>query len=182
MPPEETVALVDRDGAVVGSAPRSRMRRENLLHAATAVVVRDPGGRVYVHRRSPDKDWWPSAHDAASGGVLLAGEEPEAAALREIGEELGITGVTLRPLASAHYEDATVRCFTHCFETTYDGVVTHADGEVVWGEWVTLTELGDRLRDPAWTFVPDTRALLRRLSEAGFADYGMLGEVPGSVA
>jgi 8-oxo-dGTP pyrophosphatase MutT (NUDIX family) len=182
MPPEETVALVDPGGAVVGSAPRSRLRRENLLHAATAVVVRDPGGRVYVHRRSPDKDWWPSAHDAASGGVLLAGEEPGPAALREIGEELGITGVTLRPLLSAHYEDATVRCFTHCFETTYDGVVTHADGEVVWGEWVTLAELGDRLRDPAWTFVPDTRALLRRLSEAGFADYGMLGEVPGGGA
>jgi len=182
MPPEETVALVDHDGTVVGSAPRSRMRRENLLHAATAVVVRDPGGRVYVHRRSPDKDWWPSAHDAASGGVLLAGEEPEPAALREIGEELGIAGVSLRPLLSAHYEDATVRCFTHCFETTYDGVVTHADGEVVWGEWVTLTELGDRLRDPAWTFVPDTRALLRRLSEAGVADYAALGVVPAGGA
>ncbi len=170
MPPEETVALVAHDGTVVGSAPRSRMRRENLLHAATAVVVRDPGGRVYVHRRSPDKDWWPSAHDAASGGVLLAGEE------------LGISGATLRPLLSAHYEDATVRCFTHCFETTYDGVVTHADGEVVWGEWVTLAELGRRLRDPAWTFVPDTRALLRRLSVAAFADYGMLGEVSGGGA
>ena len=179
---EETVALVDRDGVVVGSAPRSRMRRENLLHAATAVLVRDPDGRIYVHRRSPDKDWWPSAYDAGSGGVLQAGEEPAAAAAREIAEELGVTGVALRPLLAAHYEDETVRCFTHCFDTTYDGVVTHHDGEVVWGEWTTLDELGDRLRNPALTFVPDTRALLRRLSREGVADYGTLGDVPGGEA
>ena len=38
----EIVALVDRTGAVVGSAERSVVRRENLLHAATAVLVRDP--------------------------------------------------------------------------------------------------------------------------------------------
>ena len=172
------MALVDRDGVVVGSAPRSRMRRENLLHAATAVVVRDSAGRIYLHRRSPDKDWWPSAHDAASGGVLQDGEDPPAAAARELEEELGIAGAELRPLLSAHYEDETVRCFTHCFETTYDGEVTHRDGEVVWGDWTTLPELGGLLRDPAWTFVPDTRALLRRLSRTGAGDYARLGDVP----
>ena len=48
----------------------------------------------------------------------------------------------------------------HCFETTWDGPVTHADGEVVWGAWMTLEELDGRLADPAWPFVPDTRALL----------------------
>jgi isopentenyldiphosphate isomerase len=50
------VALVDRSGAVLGSAERSVVRRDNLMHSATAVLVRDPEGRIYVHRRSPDKD------------------------------------------------------------------------------------------------------------------------------
>ena len=177
-PAEEIVSLVDRDGTVVGSAPRWRMRRDNLPHAATGVVVRDHARRIYVHRRSPIKDWWPSAHDAASGGVLQHGEEPAASAARELEEELGIAGVPLRLLSAAFYEDDTVRCFTHCFEASYDGVVTHRDGEVVWGTWMTLPELGDRLRDPAWTCVPDTRALLRRLSQEGVADYGDLGVVP----
>jgi len=175
--PEEIVALVNRDGEVLDSTPRSTMRRENLLHAATAVVVRDSEGRIYVHRRSPDKDWYPSAHDAASGGVLQHGEEPVASALREIAEELGIVDTELRPLLSEVYEDETVRCFTHCFETAYDGVVTHKDGEVVWGVWTTLPELGARLRDPAWPFVPDTRALLTRLSRDSTGDYGLLGDI-----
>ena len=173
--PEELVCLVDRAGSVVGRAARSRVRRENLLHAATGVLVRHPDGRIYVHRRAPDKDWAPSFHDAAAGGVLQDGEEPYAAATRELAEELGVTGVELRPLPANLYEDETTRCFEHFFETTYDGVVTHADGEVVWGGWMTLPDLGRLLGRADWPFVPDTRALLTRLCHEGVGDYAALG-------
>jgi len=170
----EIVALVDRTGAVLGSAERSVVRRENLLHAATAVLVRDPEGRIYVHRRSPDKDWAPSHHDAAAGGVMAYGEQPAASAARELAEELGVTGADLRPLGLNVYEDDTTRCVEHCYETTWSGPVRHADGEVVWGAWMTLGELAERLLDPAWPFVPDTRALLARLASDGVGDYADL--------
>jgi SAM-dependent methyltransferase len=71
---DEQVSLVDEDGAVVGVAPRSAVRRDNLLHAATAVLVRHPDRRIYVSRRSPDKDWSPSTFDAAAGGIVQHGE------------------------------------------------------------------------------------------------------------
>jgi len=170
----ETVALVDRSGTVVGSAERSVVRRDNLLHAATAVLVRDPAGRIYVHRRAPDKDWAPGCHDAAAGGVLTDGEEPVASAHRELAEELGIAGAELRPLGLSVFEDDTTRCVEHCFETTWDGPVEHADGEVVWGTWMTLPELAEHLADPAWPFVPDTRALLARLAAERVGDYADL--------
>lgn len=173
--PEEIVALVDETGAVVGHAPRGQVRRENLRHASTAVLVRDPRGRIYVHRRAPDKDWAPSAHDAAAGGILLAGEEPHASAVRELAEELGISSTELRPLGLSVYEDDTTRVVEHCFEASYDGVVTHADGEVVWGEWMTLPRLGRFLEDPEWPFVPDTRLLLTRLCRDNVGDYALLG-------
>lgn len=172
---EEIVSLVDRRGVVVGNAPRSRVRRENLLHAATAVLVRHPDGRIYVHRRADDKDWAPSCHDAAAGGVLQHGEDPPDSAVRELAEELGITGVELRRLPTSLYEDDTTRCYEHCFEATYDGVVTHADGEVVWGTWMTLPELGRLLRTKQWPFVPDTHTLLTRLCREGVGDYAALG-------
>ena len=170
----EIVTLVDRSGAVVGSAERSVVRRDNLLHAATAVLVRDTAGRVYVHRRSPAKDWAPGRHDAAAGGVMAYGEQPVAAAHRELAEELGIVGATLTPLGVSLVEDATTRCVEHCFETTWDGPVSWADGEVVWGAWMTLAELDERLADPAWPFVPDTRLLLTRLARDGVGDYPAL--------
>lgn len=170
----EIVALVDHSGAVVGHAERSVVRRDNLLHAATAVLVRDGEGRIYVHRRSPDKDWAPGAHDAAAGGVVGHGEDPTACAQRELTEELGITGAELRSLDTHLYEDDTTRCFEHCFETTWTGQVRHADGEVVWGDWMTLAELDDQLADESWSFVPDTRALLRRLAVEGVDGYARL--------
>lgn len=170
----EIVALVDRSGAVTGEAERSVVRRDNLLHAATAVLVRDPAGRIYVHRRSPDKDWAPSRHDAAAGGIIGSGEQPAPAAARELAEELGVTGADLRALGLNVYEDDTTRCVEHCFETTWDGPVRHADGEVVWGAWMTLDELDAHLADPAWPFVPDTRALLARLARDGVGDYARL--------
>jgi 8-oxo-dGTP pyrophosphatase MutT (NUDIX family) len=170
----EIVALVDRDGTVLGPAERSVVRRDNLMHACTAVLVRDSHGRIYVHRRSDDKDWAPGHHDAAAGGVLTFGEDPLGAARRELAEELGITGADLRPLGLAVYEDETTRCVKHCFETTWDGEVRHADGEVVWGAWMTLPELDAHLADEAWLFVPDTRALLGRLAREGVGDYRLL--------
>jgi isopentenyldiphosphate isomerase len=171
---EEVVALVDRTGAVVGRAPRSVVRRDNLMHSATGVLVRDDEGRIYVHRRSPDKDWAPGAHDAAAGGVLQVGEQPEPSALRELAEELGIEGAELRPLGMSMFEDDTTRCVEHVFETTWAGPVRHADGEVVWGAWLTLAELDALLVDPDWPFVPDTRALLARLARDGVGDYAAL--------
>lgn len=179
---DEIVALVDRAGTVVGSAPRRMVRRDNLFHAATAVLVRHPDGRIYVHRRSAEKDWQPSAYDAAAGGVLQDGEDPVASAHRELEEELGIVGVNLRQLGLSVYEDDSTRCVEHCFETTYDGVVTHADGEVVWGGWMPLGDLGARLADPAWRFVPDTRALLARLARDRVGDYADLGRHVRTVA
>lgn len=173
--PQEEVALIERDGRVVGSAPRAVVRRDNLLHASTAVLVRDGAGRIYVHRRADDKDWAPGHHDCCAGGVLRVGEEPEPSARRELGEELGITGpVDLVPLGHNLYEDDQTRCRESVFEVVWEGEITHADHEVAWGTWMGLAQLGRLLRDPDWPFVPDTRQLLQRLAEDGVRDYAAL--------
>ena len=170
----EVVALVDPVGNVIGSAPRDVVRRDNLRHAATAVLVRNSTGQIYLHRRSQTKDWAPGFHDCAAGGLLQHGELPAAAAARELAEELGITGTPLRELGTSLYEDDATRCFAHCYETSWDGSLTHTDDEVVWGEWVTLQRLEELLRRPGFLFVPDTRQLLAQLAIEGVADYAAL--------
>jgi 8-oxo-dGTP pyrophosphatase MutT (NUDIX family) len=159
---EEQVAIVDDSGRVVGSAPRSVMRRDNLPHVVVAVLVRDPAGRVYVHRRTDTKDVFPGMHDAFAAGCLQYGEQPAAAAAREVAEELGVVGVPLEPLLEMSYEDASTRQRCYLFTTTYAGEITHQPEEVAWGGWMTPAELQDRLADPDWPFVPDGRELLDR--------------------
>ena len=171
---QEQVQLVDADGRPSGSAPRARMRGENLLHAATAVLLRDPEGRVYVHRRTDVKDWAPGHWDAAAGGVVAAGEDPLACAERELAEELGVSGVALHPLLTHLYEDETVRCFEHVYDARWAGPVRHQPEEVAEGRWATLDELRALLADPGRPFVPDTRQLLGLLAERGIGDYGRL--------
>ncbi|HEY8664717.1 MAG TPA: NUDIX domain-containing protein [Propionibacteriaceae bacterium] len=150
----------DPDGGVVGTAPRDVMRAENLPHGATAVLVRRSTGEIYVHRRADTKDLWPGRHDCAVGGVLQAGEDPDEAAVRELAEELGIEGAVLTPLVRRWYSDADTCYFAYAYVTTWDGAVRFADGEVADGWWEEPSVLYDRLQDPSWPFVPDTRALL----------------------
>src|SRR5699024_8006105 len=156
-------------------APRSRVRRQNLRHTATAVLVRHPDGRIYCHRRTDTKDWAPGHWDAAAGGVLRAGEDPLVSAQRELAEELGIGGVALTAVGTHLYEDDTTRCFEHIYQVTWSGPLHHQPEEVAEGGWLTMPELAELVADPSRPFVPDTRQLLRLLGDRGVGDYAVLG-------
>ncbi|WP_370613976.1 NUDIX domain-containing protein [Mumia qirimensis] len=157
---DEIVALYGDDGQPVGEAPRSRVRAQNLHHAATAVVVLDPADRVYVHRRTDTKDVFPGIYDVCAGGVLLAGEDPYDGAVREVAEELGVTGVELGPIFTGRYADAhtSYTAFGYVVEA-WTGPIRWQPEEVAWGDWVDLADLVVRLNDPDWPLVPDSRAL-----------------------
>lgn len=156
---EEVVALYDAGGRPDGTAPRSVMRAQNLHHAATAVIVRDPWGRIYVHRRTHTKDVYPSRWDFAAGGVLLAAEDPVEGARRELAEELGVTS-ELVPLGEADYTDAHTSYHAFLFLTTWDGPITPQPEEVAYGAWLSVEHLLERIADPEIEFMPDTVALL----------------------
>jgi 8-oxo-dGTP pyrophosphatase MutT (NUDIX family) len=166
---DERVALYaegDLSGRVVGVAPRSEVRARNLPHAATAVLLRDAAGRVYVHRRTDTKDIYPGMHDVWAGGVVLAGEDPDVAAARELAEELGVHDCPLTPLLRYWYADEHTSYLAFVYEAHYDpdrnGPIVHQPTEVVAGFWLTWDELQTRLADPTWPFVPDGRASLQQ--------------------
>lgn len=168
VPNDELIARYDESGAVLGVVTRSRMRAEGLWHAATAVLVRSSDGeRVYVHRRSPDKDVYPGMWDCWAGGVVAAGESPDEGARRELAEELGVTGVPPRPVFGFRYERGTVRYHGFAYEVAWDGPVVHQESEIVAGEWMALDRLRARLADPDWPFVPDGRVAIEEWFRRG---------------
>jgi 8-oxo-dGTP pyrophosphatase MutT (NUDIX family) len=164
---DETVAVFDSTGTVIGAAPRSQVYADGLWHGSAGVLVRSGDGRIYVHRRTTTKAVFAAMHDCLAGGVIDPGETPVQTALREVSEELGITGVTLQPLASRAWDGQwagrPMRCHLFAFGLRWDGPIRHQPEEIAAGWWWTDDELREHLADPAWPFVPDTRVLIPNL-------------------
>lgn len=165
---DEIVAVFDAAGAAVGSAPRSQVYADGLWHAGCGVLVRSRDGeRIYVHRRSARKRVFAGMHDCLAGGVMDPGETAEQTATRELAEELGVTGVPLRPLGRASWDGTwagkPLRCHLFAFEIRHDGPLHHQPEEIVAGWWWTDAQLRARLADPRWAFVPDTRVLIPQI-------------------
>jgi len=153
----ELVEIVDLDERVVEIVSRAEMRRRNLAHRATYVMVFDSHGALLAHQRASWKDIWPSRWDLAFGGVCAVGEAWADAASRELVEEAGVVA-PLRELSNVVFESDETRVVGRLYETTHDGPFEFADGEVVDHCWVTLTDLD------SWTtthqLCDDTRAIV----------------------
>ena len=157
---DEIVTIVDRENNVVGAMPRREMRTGRLPHRATYVLVFNSRGELYVQKRTRTKDVFPGYYDAATGGVVLAGESYEEGAVRELGEELGIHGVPLTPLFDFYYEDEHIRVWGKAFSCDYDGEVVLEKEEVESGAFLKVEEMLRLVESEPFT--PDSIYVLRR--------------------
>ncbi len=160
---DELVDVVDGDDRVVGRATRAEMRRDNLLHRAVYVVVRDSSGRVFVHRRTTSKDVYPGYWDVTIGGVVAAGEDYDTAARRELGEEIGVVSETLSRLFPVRYRDASTQLVGMAYLACHDGPLTLQAEEIAFGDFVAVSEAERIMRDERCC--PDGAAVLRRYLE-----------------
>jgi isopentenyldiphosphate isomerase/intracellular septation protein A len=88
---EEWFDLVDAEGHVRGRAPRSACHaQKGLLHPVVHMHVLNDQDRLYLQKRSAQKQIQPGKWDTAVGGHVLSGESVESALKREAEEELGL--------------------------------------------------------------------------------------------
>ncbi|MEU7298212.1 NUDIX domain-containing protein [Streptomyces exfoliatus] len=155
-PAEEILDVVDENDEVVGQAPRGETYAAGLIHRCAFVLVRDAGGRVFVHRRTPTKLVFPSLYDMFVGGVVGAGESYDDAALREAEEELGVSGLPRpTPLFRFLYRspEGVARWWSAVYEVRCELPVRPQVEEVAWHGFLTDEELAGRLEE--WEWVPD---------------------------
>ncbi len=87
--PEEILDLVDADDRVIGTVRKVETDRDpSLIHREVAVLVHRDGELLW-QLRSARKAVMALTWDVACAGHVTAGEDPRAAAHRELREELG---------------------------------------------------------------------------------------------
>ncbi|WP_031070741.1 NUDIX hydrolase [Streptomyces sp. NRRL WC-3742] len=162
-PSEEVLDVVDEQDRVLGTSPRGEVYRLGLTHRCVFVLVRDPAGRIFVHRRTDTKLFAPGAYDMFVGGVVGTGETYAEASVREAEEELGVSGIAPRHLFKFLYREEKLSWWCDMYEAEWDGPVHPQESEVAWHTWLTPEELDGLLARE--TFVPDGLEAYRRYLE-----------------
>jgi 16S rRNA (adenine1518-N6/adenine1519-N6)-dimethyltransferase len=96
--PDEWLDVVDEHDNVVDCRPRQEIHRLGLLHRGVHVFLFDRHGALLVQRRQRNLVSSPLALDCSVSEHLRSGEGYSQAAVRGLQEELGLSGVGLRPV------------------------------------------------------------------------------------
>ena len=140
---------------VIGRATRGECHgHPELIHAVARVHVRDAAGRLLLQLRSASKDVEPGLWDTSVGGHLLPGEEPEAAARREMREELGVAAGELAFLHRFLMRTPIETEWVTTFATVHPGPFRPDPGEVdevrFWTRMEIEAALGTGILTPAF--------------------------------
>lgn len=169
---EEWFDVVDERDEVVRRATRREVHATGLWHRAVHVLVFDSAGRIFLQKRSMLKDMSPGLWDSSCSGHLDSGEGYDAAAVRELGEEIGVgtPPVPERWFRLQACEDTGWE-FVWVYRLSYDGPIVLDPAEIQFGEWVAPTEVSTRIAARPGDFCTSFKLLwpeaVRRLQPAG---------------
>jgi isopentenyl-diphosphate delta-isomerase type 1 len=167
MNPEEIFDVVDANDRVTGRLPRSEVHRLGLRHRATHVLVFNSRGELFVQQRALTKDMWPGVWDSSCSGHVDGGEEYDACAARELGEELGLPAGT-RPERWFRLEATPESGMEFCwvYRLSHEGPFRLQESEVRGGGWFSPASLHSWIQhrpgDFASAFLVIWRELLPR--------------------
>jgi isopentenyl-diphosphate delta-isomerase len=173
---DELFDVVDEQDRVVGRATRREVHARGLRHRAVHVWVFNQAGELFLQKRSMSKDSAPGLWDSSCSGHLDVGEDYDAAARRELSEELGWkldergVGASRPRLKRLLRLDACVETgweFVWLYRTAGEGPFTLHPEEIERGEWVTPAELTRRLASRPQDYSRAFRFIWARATAAG---------------
>ena len=88
--PDEIFDVVDEHDRVIGREFRREIHRRSLRHRAIHIFWLRSDGQLCLQRRSYAKDNCPGLLSTSCAGHVDSGEGYQTAAVRELGEELGV--------------------------------------------------------------------------------------------
>lgn len=149
---KELFPIVDAAGNVLGSISRGEAHNGGkVLHPVVHLHLFNSKGELFLQKRPEWKDIQPGKWDTACGGHIDYGETPEAALLREVREELGMTDYVPRRIDMYVHENDIERELVYVHTTVYDGDVCPDRGELDGGRFWTKEDIESNLGHDVFT-------------------------------
>ncbi len=159
---DEWFDVVNERDEPIRRATRREVHANGWWHRAVHILVFDAAGRVFLQKRSMLKDLSPGLWDSSCSGHLDAGEDYDAAAVRELGEEIGVRLAPGEGPARWFRIDAcepTGWEFVWVYRLRYDGPIEVDPKEIQYGEWVLPAEVTRRVAARPEEFCPSFKLL-----------------------
>lgn len=148
----EWFPVVEFSGLVIGRATRNYCHSgAKPLHPVIHIHIIDRFSRIYLQKRSMNKDIQPGKWDTAVGGHVSYGEGILEAVYREASEELGFTDFNPIHLETYQFESEIEKEMVNVFAVvgTYE---LHPDlDEVDEGRWWELADIDSNLDKGVFT-------------------------------
>lgn len=101
---DELFDIVNDEDQILRQEMRSVAHQLGLQHRGVHIFLFTPDGRMLVQKRSKDRAQYPSALDCSISEHVKAGESYFEAAVRGMKEEMGVTGIEIKPLVKFRME------------------------------------------------------------------------------
>ncbi len=133
--PDELFDVVNENDEVTGQEKRATVHEKSLIHRAVHILVFNKKNEVFLQKRSLLKDTNPGLWNASASGHLDSGETYDAAAARELKEELGINDAPLKFIKKLPPTEANGREHIGLYISAHQGSVKYPCSEVECGIW-----------------------------------------------
>lgn len=151
--PDEWFPIVDEDGNVTGKALRSVCHdgTSMLLHPVVHLHLFNTKGDLFLQKRAESKDIEPGKWDTSVGGHVGLDESVDAALLREVREELGLTIFSPRFLTKYIWQSSRERELINSYSTISDDFPEINRSEIEEGRYWKIKEIKMNLEKNIFT-------------------------------
>ncbi len=157
---EEWFDVVNARDEVIGRELRRNVHARGLWHRAVHVLVFNRAGQVFLQKRSMLKDLSPGLWDSSCSGHLDSGEDYDAAARRELAEEIGVTVAEtparwfrIEPCLETGWE------FVWVYRLDHEGPFVLHPEEIETGGWFAPAEVTAWMTRQPQAFCPSIKLL-----------------------
>jgi isopentenyl-diphosphate delta-isomerase type 1 len=165
---EEIFDVVNERDEVIGQNTRREVHARGLRHRAVHVLVFGSDGRIFLQKRSMTKDTFPGAWDSSASGHVDSGEDYDPCAVRELGEELGLSvAAPPRRLYKIAACAETGQEFVWVYQLESDGPFALHPEEIERGDWFTPGQVTDWMGQRPQDFAPAFVLIWKNLTAGG---------------